>query len=111
MAERMARFPGTSATTVAGVREAATWSRVWRRRSRTTTTKEEWDDSVTGHGGEGRANDGNGVDPAAAPWRRSEWRWRRRGCGKFWQPNDVQVKVLRLGFQDTTAGGFIDGSQ
>jgi hypothetical protein len=35
-------------------------------------------------------------------WRR-QWR-HRRGRGKFWQPDDIQVKILRLGFKDRAAG-------
>jgi hypothetical protein len=37
--------------------------------------------------------------------------WHRRGRGKFWQPDGVQVKILRLGFKDMAVGGFIDGQQ
>jgi hypothetical protein len=36
---------------------------------------------------------------------------RRRGRRKFWQPDDVQVKILRLGFKDRAVGGFIGGQQ
>jgi hypothetical protein len=40
------------------------------------------------------------------------WTQRRRtGRGKFWQLDDVQVKILRLGFNDRAVGGFIGGQQ
>jgi hypothetical protein len=68
--------------------------------------EEEQDGSVPGCGGEGRADGGDDMDPsvvAVTAWRRR----RRRGSGKFWQTNSVQVKILWLGFKDRVAGGFI----
>jgi hypothetical protein len=42
----------------------------------------------------------------------SVWTWRRQiQRGIFWQPNGVQVKILRLVFKDKAARGFIGGSQ
>jgi hypothetical protein len=42
-----------------------------------TTTEEERDNAVPGHGCEGRADGGNDVDPTVATataWRRTGWR-------------------------------------
>jgi hypothetical protein len=80
MAERMARFPGVAVTVmvmamaVEVVREAVVWSRRWRR---------------------------NGMEAVGVVvvWTR----WRGRRCGKFWHPNDVHVKILRLGLKDMAA--------
>jgi hypothetical protein len=75
--------------------------------------EEEQDNAVSGQGDEGRMDDGDGMDLAVAMatmWRRTGWwRHRRRGCGKFWQPDSVQVKILWLGFKDRETRGFIGG--
>jgi hypothetical protein len=101
MARRTTRFPGA---TVKAIGEVAVWSRarrLRRRRSGTAmmTAEEEQCSVVPGHGSEGRV---------AMAWRRTGWRRRRRrGSGKFWQTDGVQVKILRLGFKDREAEGFI----
>jgi hypothetical protein len=60
-------------------------------------------------GGEGwlssRVDGSDGVDSMAAHRRGRH----RRGHGKFWHPDGVQVKILWLGFKDRAAGGFIGG--
>jgi hypothetical protein len=38
-------------------------------------------------------------------------RWCQRGREKFWQPDDVRVKILWLGFKEKATGGFIGGQQ
>jgi hypothetical protein len=69
------------------------------------TVEEERDNVIPEHSSEGQADGGDAVDPA---WRRTGWRrCRRRGRRKFWQPDDVQVKILQLGFKDRETGGFI----
>jgi hypothetical protein len=75
-------------------------------------TEDKWDSAVPEHGGEGRADGSDCMDPVAAMmWRRTGWRWcRTRGHEKFWQPGNVQVKILLLGFKDRETGGFIGGS-
>jgi hypothetical protein len=84
-----------------------------RRRNGTTTVEEERDITVLERSGEGRADGGDGMDLAAAmAWRWMEWWWqwrwrRRRGRRKFWQPDGIQVKILRLGFKDRETWGFI----
>jgi hypothetical protein len=69
--------------------------------------EEEQDDTVLGRGCEGQADvavprHGNGMEAVrvAAAWTRR----RRRRREKFWQPDDVQVKILRLGFKDRVTG-------
>jgi hypothetical protein len=83
--------------------------------------EEEWD----GDGGEGEGAGGMARFPGAAvkagrtaamAWtqrrqRRCRRGRRQRGCMKFWQLEDVQVKILRLGFEDRVAGSFIGGLQ
>jgi hypothetical protein len=49
------------------------------------TAKEEWYSMVPGHG-----NGMEAVGVVAAAWNQ----WRRIGHGKFWQPDDVKVKIL-----------------
>jgi hypothetical protein len=75
--------------------------------------EEERDGTVPGHGGEGRVDSvvpgrGDGVEAVevASAWTRQ----RRRGRKKFCQPDDIQVKILRLGFKDSATGGFIGGT-
>jgi hypothetical protein len=69
--------------------------------------EEERDGTVPGHGGEGWADSvvperGDGVEAieVALAWTQR----RRRGRKKFCQPNDIQVKILRLGFKDRRLG-------
>jgi hypothetical protein len=50
--------------------------------------EEEWDGTVPGH------RDGVEVVGVAAAWTRR----RQRRRGKFWQPDNIQVKILRLGW-------------
>jgi hypothetical protein len=79
--------------------------------------EEQRDNTVLGSGGEGRADGGDGMNPATVMvWRWTGWRWRwrwrqrrRRGCMKFWQLDNDQVKILRLGFKDRETGVFIGG--
>jgi hypothetical protein len=73
--------------------------------------EEERDSMVPGHGGEGRADGGDSVDPTAATtWRWTGWRRRRRrGHGKFWLADNVQVKILQLWFKDQETRSFIGG--
>jgi hypothetical protein len=61
--------------------------------------EEEWDDAVPGRG--------DGMEVVRVAWSQR----RRRGCGKFWLPVGVQVKILQFGFKDRTAGGFIGAPQ
>jgi hypothetical protein len=68
--------------------------------------EEEQDGMVPGHGGEGRA-DGVEAVGVATMWTQR----RRRGRGKFWQLDSVQVKILRSTFKDRAVRGFIGGQQ
>jgi hypothetical protein len=70
----------------------------------TATVEEERDGLVPGRGSDG-------MELAMAAWMQPGWRQRRRGRGEFWQPHDVQVNILQLGFKDRAAGGFIGGPQ
>jgi hypothetical protein len=76
--------------------------------------EEECDGAVPRHGGEGQAYDmvpghSDGVEAArvVVAWTRR----RRRGRGKFWQPDGVQVNILRLGFKDRADRCFIGEQQ
>jgi hypothetical protein len=76
--------------------------------------EEEWDNTVLGRDGEGRVDCvvprcGDFIEAVGVV---SAWtRRQRRGRGKFWEADGVQVKILRLGFKDGATGGFIDGPQ
>jgi hypothetical protein len=74
--------------------------------------KEERDGMAPRHDSEGRADGavpkhGDGVEEVGVVM---AWTLRRRrGHRKFWQSDGVQVKILRLVFQDRAARGFIGG--
>jgi hypothetical protein len=73
----------------------------------TATVEEERDGLVPGHGSDGMEL----ATAVVTTWMQPGWRRRRRGRREFWQPDDVQVNILRLGFKDRAAGGFIGGPQ
>jgi hypothetical protein len=82
----------------------------WGGSSVVPMAEEERDDTVPMCGGEVRADGtvlghGDNVETIglAVAWTRR----RRRGRGKFWQPDGIQVKILWLGFKDRATGGFI----
>jgi hypothetical protein len=73
-AERTTWFLGAAATAmvVEVIGEVVAWSRAWQRRRRRSgivtavKAEEEQDDSVFGHGSEGRADGVDDMDPTAA---------------------------------------------
>jgi hypothetical protein len=78
------------------------------------TVEQEQDDLVPGSGGEGPVDGAvpGRDDNVEAVGMVAAWtQWHRRRCGTFWQPNGVQVKILRLWFKGRAAGGFIGGQQ
>jgi hypothetical protein len=80
-AEWMAQFTGVA---VEAVEEVAAWSQArrwrWRRRGTMVKAEEKQDGSVLGHGGEGRVDSSDGMDPAAAAAlskrAASKWAWK-----------------------------------
>jgi hypothetical protein len=73
----------------------------WAGGDMVQTVEEKQDGVVPGRG------DGLKAVRVVAMWTQQ----RRRGSRKFLQPDGVQVKILRLGFKDWVAGGFLGGPQ
>jgi hypothetical protein len=67
--------------------------------------------TTTGWTGSQRRGPGGGSDGRANGEATAWTRRCRRRQGKIWQPDNVQVKILQLGFKDRVAGVFIQGPQ